>query len=288
MQPFILLSVFLLVTPAAAQGWQKFLYPGDSFSVSLPAAPSVDTTTYQATPGRTVPARIYTLRRDDAEFKVTVAELGDHPPEEEAVIGEAVRTLSAGGEVKVDITYHINRVCGRQLSIVQGDGARVSVALFDFNGRLYQIEGRSLPGGGNATADTIRFVQSMTFTGDGTNRPDEQSGTLADARNSLNAAGAAGPGAEVGAGPDEPRSRKQLFAALRSTLAAGDLPAAQSAWESLSELPRFGNNHGNSSGPFVQAMNQIGAALRNGDLGGAQQALSALRQRSRDGGGRLP
>ena len=58
---------------------------------------------------------------------------------------------------------------GRQLSILGSDGSRSSVALFDYRGRLYQIEGKSLPTG-NATADAIRFQQSLIFTDNGSNR----------------------------------------------------------------------------------------------------------------------
>jgi hypothetical protein len=194
--------------------------------------------------------------------------------------------------VKVNIPHRINRVYGRQLSIVQGDGSRAAVALFDFNGRLYQIEGRSLPAGGNATADAIRFVQSLAFTGGGSNRSaDEQRGgrTACNDQGAPAASANAGAAADAGAAVPEERRRleircrrQQLFAALTTSLNARDLPAAQKAYASLSELPRFGNPS-NPSGPFAQAMDQIGQTLRNGDLSSAQQALSSLRQRGRDG-----
>src|SRR5262249_4285729 len=156
---------------------QEYSYPDYSFAVSFPADPQVETTTFRVADDRTANARVYAVRRDDAEFKVTVADLGDPAPGEAAVIDNASQTRSAGGEVKVNITNRSNRGCGRQLSLVQADGSRASVALFDYNGRLYQIEGKSLSTGGNATADAIRFVQSLAFTGGGSNRsPDEQRG----------------------------------------------------------------------------------------------------------------
>jgi hypothetical protein len=82
-------------------------------------------------------------------------------------------------------------VAGRQLSIVQGDGSRTAAALFDYNGRLYQIEGKSLPNGGDATADAIRFVQSLIFTGGGSNRSTDD---IRAARGACNALGPAGVG----------------------------------------------------------------------------------------------
>jgi hypothetical protein len=162
-------AIFAVTGPAAAQNWQEYSYPDYSFRVSFPADPQSETTTYQIADDRAAEARVYAVHRKDAEFKVTVAEVADPAPEETALIDHAIRMLSAGGEVKVDIPHRINRVFGRQLSILQGDGSRAAVALFDFNGRLYQIEGRSLPTGNDA-ADAIRFVQSLSFTGGGSNR----------------------------------------------------------------------------------------------------------------------
>jgi hypothetical protein len=301
MRPFILFpAVLMFANPAAAQGWQEYGYPDYSFAVSFPADPQVETATYRVADERTVNARVYAVRRDDAEFKVTVAELGDPRPEEAAVIDNAIKTLSAGGEVKVNIPHRVNRVFGRQLSIVQGDGSRASVALFDYNGRLYQIEGKSLPTGGNATADAIRFVQSLAFTGGGSNRsPDEQRGGRAACNDqggpavSGNPAANSGATADAGAAVPEERRRleircrrQQLFAALTASLNAGDLSGAQTAYASLSELPRFGNNPNNPNGRFGQAMNQVGQALRDGDLSGAQLAVSSLRQRARGDGNR--
>jgi hypothetical protein len=47
------------------------------------------------------------------------------------------------------------------------------VAVFDYKGRLYQIEGKSVSTENDAAA-AIRFVQSLVFTGGGSNRsPDE-------------------------------------------------------------------------------------------------------------------
>jgi hypothetical protein len=276
----LILASLAFAAPAAAQSWQEYSYPDYSFSVSFPAAPLVDTATYPVTGDRTVSARVYTVHRDDAEFRVTVADLGDPRPEEAALIDHAINMLSAGGEVKVNIPHRINRVYGRQLSIVQADGSRTSVALFDYDGRLYQIEGKSLPGG-NATADVIRFVQSLAFTGGGSNRSaDELRAGRAGCNEQAARESASPPSGDAAAAVPEDRRRfelrcrrQQLFAALRSSLNAGDLPGARQAYASLGELPRPGN----ANGPFVQAMDEVGQALNNGDVAAAQQALSSLR-----------
>src|SRR6202008_4507644 len=144
-------------------------------------------------------------------------------------------------------------------------------------------------------------VQSLVFTGGGSNRSaDEQRA----GRGACDGAGGRGPGGRgadgavggPGAGasdtaPDERRRfeircrRQQAFAVLTSSLNAGDLSGAQQAWSSLGEFQRFGN----PNGPFAQAVGQIGQALQNGDLAAAKQAVASLRGRGgdrqqRDGG----
>ena len=272
--------IFAVTGPAAAQNWQEYSYPDYSFRVSFPADPQIETTTYQITDDRAVEARVYAVHRKDAEFKVTVAELADPAPEETALIDHAIRMLSAGGEVKVNIPHRINWVFGRQFSILQGDGSRAAVALFDYNGRLYQIEGKSVPTG---TADAIRFVQSLIFTGGGSNRSADD---IRAGRGACSAAGPGGAGSGVAASgvsipPDSAlelrRRRQQTFAALASALNSRDLPGAQRAYASLSDIQ--GSSQGrsaNPNGPFGQAVSQIGQALQSGDLNAAQHALSSL------------
>jgi hypothetical protein len=156
--------------PAAAQSWKEYSYPDYAFTVSFPAQPRIETTTYPAAEGRAVPARVYSVAQGNGVFKMTIADLSDNAMAESQVIDHAIATLSQGGEIKVDIPARVGRVFGRQLSIRAADGSRSSVALFYHEGRLYQIEGKSLPTG-NATADAIRFQQSLIFTDNGSNRP---------------------------------------------------------------------------------------------------------------------
>ena len=44
----LILAVFVVVSPAAAQTWKEYNYPADSFGVSFPAEPKVESTMYQA------------------------------------------------------------------------------------------------------------------------------------------------------------------------------------------------------------------------------------------------
>ena len=161
--------------PASAQSWKEYSYPDYAFRVSFPAQPTVATTTYPVADGHVVPAQIYSVAQDSGVFKMTVADLTNAGLEETAVTDHAVAALSKDGEVKVNIPARVSRVFGRQLSILGADGSRSSVAMFYHEGRLYQIEGKSLPNS-NATADAIRFQQSLIFTDNAANGPPGERG----------------------------------------------------------------------------------------------------------------
>jgi hypothetical protein len=171
MRPIITIVALLFAAcPAVAQSWKEYAYPADFFSIAFPADPKVETTTYQAANGHPVEARVYSVAQDGGVFRMTVADLPDPATQEGAVLDHAVRTLSEGSEIKVDIPHRISRVYGRQLSIAAPDGGYSSVAVFYHKQRLYQIEGTVLAGATNATSDAIRFQQSLAFTDDSTNR----------------------------------------------------------------------------------------------------------------------
>src|SRR5689334_6012377 len=66
---------------------------------------------------------------------------------------------------------------------------------------------------------------------------------------------------------------RQAFGQLTSALQAGDLSAAQNAYNTLASSPFA---QGNS--PFAQTLQQIGQDLQSGDLADAQKALASLQQ----------
>jgi hypothetical protein len=154
------IAAFAASAPAAAQSWQEYTSPTDSFTIMVPAAPQIDMTTYETAAGRTVPARVYSVRDGKSAFKVTVADLGAGL-EENAVIEHAIATLSAGGKVTVNFPHRIYQVYGRQVSIEGADGSHLTAAMFDLDNKLYQIEAKVLPGGNDF--DLIRFQQSLVF-----------------------------------------------------------------------------------------------------------------------------
>jgi hypothetical protein len=140
----VVLAATAVSSPAAPQTWQEYSYPEYAFTVTFPANPQVETTTYRAANGRSVPAHVYSVRQNNELFKVTVADLANTGLDEAAVIDHAIKTLSAGGEVKFNIPQRIYRVYGRSLGVQGGDGSRSTISVFDYKERFYQIEAKAL------------------------------------------------------------------------------------------------------------------------------------------------
>ena len=175
----LILAAFVISGPAAAQEWQEYTYPDYGFTIMLPAAPQIQATTYEVADGRSVSARIYSLHQDKSEFRMIVADLADTGLPEKTVIDHAVKKVSSGGDVKVNYPHRIYGVYGRQLSILGKDGSHSTVAMFDVNARLFQIEAKVAPGGNDF--DLIRFQQSLVFERGVSNRSEAQIQAIRDA-----------------------------------------------------------------------------------------------------------
>ena len=71
----LILAAFAFSAPAVAQSWEEYSYPEYAISVAFPAGPQIETTTYQIVDGRSVPARVYSVRQANVVFGMMVAEL---------------------------------------------------------------------------------------------------------------------------------------------------------------------------------------------------------------------
>jgi hypothetical protein len=91
---------------------------------------------------------------------------------ETPVIDQALKRLTQGGELKINVPHRIYRIYGRQLSVARADGSLTTAAVFFANDRLYQIESTKFAGG--SAADAIRFQQSLTFDRNVANRTSQQ------------------------------------------------------------------------------------------------------------------
>lgn len=171
----LILAAFAFSALAVAQSWEEYSYPEYAISVAFPTSPQIETTTYQIAAGRSVAARVYSVRRANVVFRMMVAELEGTNLEESAVVEHAINTLSQQATVRMNIPARIYEVYGRQLTVEGADGSRSMVQLFDYKDRLYQIEAKALPGQdvNNPQSDMVRFHQSLSFNDGGTNRSEE-------------------------------------------------------------------------------------------------------------------
>jgi hypothetical protein len=164
MRPIAIFLALFLAGPAAAADWQEYTYPDFAFTVHFPTDPKIEITTYQAADGRSLEARVYSVTQDTNVFRLTIAEVPDAGTDENALIGHAVKTMTEGGVIKLDIPHRIRSTYGRQLGIAGANGGYTYVAVFYRNKRLFQLEGKAFVAGGQAEVDAMIFQQSLDFT----------------------------------------------------------------------------------------------------------------------------
>jgi hypothetical protein len=157
-------ALFVAASPAVARDWMEYAYPDHFFTVAFPAEPRVERTTYQAADGRAFDARTYSATSDGGLFKVTVVELPESNANGDALVSHAVKTLTDGNQIKLDIPHRIRSTYGRQLALARPDGSFIYVAVFVHKQRLYQLEGIAPVAGGEGDVDAMIFHQSLDLT----------------------------------------------------------------------------------------------------------------------------
>ena len=166
------LAALIVSGPAAAE-WKELSSVAEGFGVVFPADPEVEEVAmFEVIPGKIVPARIYSARYDNSLFEMTVVDGRDATLPEAAVIDQAIKRVSQGGELKVNIPARIYRTYGRHLVIARPGGNQTTASVFFSNDRLYQLEGTTMASGSDS--DLIRFQQSLTFDRNVANRTAEQ------------------------------------------------------------------------------------------------------------------
>jgi hypothetical protein len=160
---FVVASL-LLAVPAAAKDWAEYAYPDHSFTVAFPAEPKIESASYQGFNGNAFEARVYSVALDGSLFKLTVVELPESLTNGDALVTQAVKTLTEGNQIKLDIPHRIRSVYGRQLAVARPDGSFTYVAVFFHKKRLYQLEGIAPVAGGQAEVDAMIFHQSLDLT----------------------------------------------------------------------------------------------------------------------------
>ncbi len=227
-------AVFIMsaATPAFAQEWADFVSREDGFKLNFPAAPKVTETTYTSEYGADLPARVYSVARDQERYSMVVV---DYRPIEKILTEKAKkcppfadeRCTGLGGGAVVGAGYwrtdirgalvwaswqfmqrdarvthymwnFMDLVEGHQLQLTNNkDRSRTFVAIYMHENRLYIMEG-TVPDG---DPEPGLFQQSLGFVdkdGNGIRYRDYYDNDYPPPP--LNRGRGAGPGAGTGAG----------------------------------------------------------------------------------------
>jgi hypothetical protein len=160
-------------TAVAQAQWKEHGYANQGFGIAWPGEPNIqEVEKFEASPGKMVPATIYSLDYNKSLLKVTVMDGRDANLNEDAVVRHHVAKVQQGGRVTFDFPHRIYRIYGRQMSVARPDGSVTQAVFFFANERLYLVESTRMRGGEDI--DLIKFQQSLTFDRNVRNRTEQQ------------------------------------------------------------------------------------------------------------------
>lgn len=163
----ILAAACLVPVTANAQEWKAYPYPDAGFAIQFPAVPTVEKSTFKSPAGVSLPMTRYSVRQEGIVYSLSVVDYSSTNADGTATIAEAEKSFGASGKVTVAIDARVNRSYGRELSVTGENGSRSVVAIFFVNKHLFTLIGESLPPNAiQRSGDTIRFQESLQFTGD--------------------------------------------------------------------------------------------------------------------------
>lgn len=160
-------------TAVAQAQWREHGYANQGFGIAWPGEPNIkEVEKFEASPGKMVPATIYSMDYNKSRLQVTVMDGRDANLNEDAVIRHHVAKVTQGGRVTFDFPHRIYRIYGRQMSVARPDGSVTQAVFFFANERLYLVEATRMRGGEDI--DLIKFQQSLTFDRNVRNRTEQQ------------------------------------------------------------------------------------------------------------------
>ena len=219
-------ALFVLSTGASfAQGWREYVSRDEFFMVGMPAEPQVTETTYRATSGAILPAKVFATTEGPEFFSFTVVHyMNASAADVEGAVEHAVQSFrSRPGEVTYDSPFRMEGLPGHMIYLLNPDQSRTAAGIFlhagpsehGGPGRLYILEGVAAAG----APPPIQFPQSFFLLDEAGNRLDYE--TDANGQRVRNVRGQqAGVGAAYGA-------REPVSCQSRAEPAQGRPTAAQ-------------------------------------------------------------
>ncbi len=172
------LALLLVLGPAAAHGWIKYVDEAERFIVNFPSDPMVAEMTYVSEYHAELPARVYSSEDVSGRYSVTVVDYTDIEGTlreraertgqrfrgdsiQSDVLGSvafaAWNIRKRGGEITYDSWAAVDRIAGHQLQVTNADQTRSFFGIYLHASRLYILEATVPPGWPPA----IQFQQSL-------------------------------------------------------------------------------------------------------------------------------
>jgi len=168
------LAAFIASVPAAAQliapPWKVYPEVTDGFLLTFPGEPDIEFTKWELVPRRPADATVYSVRYNNALFRMTVVDATDTFIKEDPIVARAIAKISEGGQVRENQPTRVYQIYGRTLSVARPDGTTLA-AVFYASERLYMLEAS---GPQSASSDMFRFLRSLSFDRNVKNRTKEQ------------------------------------------------------------------------------------------------------------------
>jgi hypothetical protein len=160
------LSLLSAWTPARAQEWAEYAIVPLRVALQFPAAPTQSAGVFTTASGASVPQTVFSLTQGSVQFTLTVVDFTGHGGEQGAAERQSLKALRDAGGVRLDVDECISGQDGRELSMAGADGSQSKRSVFSVGSRLYLLEAKASPPDVDSGAvDTVRFQQSMRFSG---------------------------------------------------------------------------------------------------------------------------
>ena len=168
------LAAFIASGPAAAQispPWKLYSEVEEGFLLTFPGEPDIEYTKWDLVPRRPADATVYSVRYDNALYRMTVVDATDAFIKEEPIVARAIAKISEGGELRENEPTRVYQIYGRTLSVARPDGTTTLAGVFYASERLYMLEAS---GSSSTSSDRFRFLRSLSFDRNVKNRTKEQ------------------------------------------------------------------------------------------------------------------
>ena len=153
-------------TPARAQTWAEYAIASLQVAVQFPAAPTQSAGTFITASGASVPQTVFSLTQGSVQLTLTVVDFTGRGGDQGTAERQSLKTLRDAGGVRLDVDECISGQDGRELSVAGPDGSQSKLSVFSVGPRLYLLEAKASPPDVDSGAvDTVRFQQSMRFSG---------------------------------------------------------------------------------------------------------------------------